>query len=196
LAAIRREVPPNVTIVAITKGRSIDECRRALAAGLTDLGENRVQEALPKIEALPEARWHLVGHLQTNKARHAGRFAMVQSVDGARVAAAIARHAPGLPCLLEVNVSREPQKQGCSPKDAVNVAREVVSLLDLRGLMCVAAAGRDATPEFNELRDLRDACQQGIARELPILSMGMTDDWRAALAAGSSMLRLGRALFG
>ena len=182
--------------MAATKGRSIDECRAALAAGLTILGENRVQEALPKIDALPDATWHLIGHLQTNKARHADRFAMVQSVDGERIAAAIARRAPDVPCLLEVNVSREPQKHGCPPETVVATAKSVATHLELQGLMCVAAAGRDARPEFDELRELRDRCQEALGRPLPILSMGMTDDWEAAVSAGSSMLRLGRAVFG
>lgn len=182
--------------MAVTKGRSVEQCREALDAGLSVLGENRVQEALPKLEALPDVSWHLIGHLQTNKARHAGHFAMIQSVDGRHVAEAIARHAPGMPCLLEVNVSREPQKHGCAPADAVSAAGEVAGLLDLQGLMCVAAAGRDARPEFQELRNLRDRCEEALGRPLPILSMGMTDDWEAAVEAGSSMLRLGRALFG
>jgi uncharacterized pyridoxal phosphate-containing UPF0001 family protein len=121
---------------------------------------------------------------------------MVQSVDGVRLAEAIARHAPGLPCLLEVNVSREPQKHGCAPGEALAHSRQVASLLDLRGLMCVASAGRDAGPQFEELRDLRDRCQEALGRPLPILSMGMTDDWPQAVTAGSTMLRLGRALFG
>ncbi len=188
-------MPPEVTIVAVTKGRSVDECREALAAGLGDLGENRVQEALPKIEALPEARWHLVGHLQSNKARHAGRFAMVQSIDSLHIAQAVARHAGRLPALLEVNVSGEPQKNGCSPEEAVDLAARVAGLLELRGLMCVGPLTGDPAPAFKLLRDLRDAAQERLGTPLPVLSMGMTDDWRAALAQGSSMLRLGRALF-
>jgi pyridoxal phosphate enzyme (YggS family) len=189
-------VPPEVTIVAVTKGRSLAECRAALAAGLSDLGENRVQEALPKLEALPGARWHLIGHLQTNKARAAARFALVQSVDSLRLAEAIGRHAPGHPCLLQVNTSREPQKHGCQPAEAVALAAEVAKVLELRGLMCIGPQGGDATPAFSLLRALRERAQERLGRALPVLSMGMTDDWRAALAAGSSMLRLGRALFG
>lgn len=183
-------------IVAVTKGRSVETCREALAAGFRILGENRVQEALPKLEALPEATWHLIGHLQTNKARYADRFAMVQSVDGERVARAIARHAPRLPCLLEVNISREPQKFGCPPEQVLATARQVAAHVDLLGLMGVAAAGRDSRPQFDELSRLRDRCQDALGFALPVLSMGMTDDWEEAVAAGSSMLRLGRALFG
>ena len=195
LGEVRRETPPEVAIVAVTKGRSIDECRQAFAAGLTDLGENRVQEALPKIEALPEATWHLIGHLQANKARHAGRFALVHSVDSLHIAQAIARHAPGHPCLLQVNTSREPQKHGCAPEDAVELAAGIAQELELRGLMCMGPAEGDPTPAFLLLRQLRERSEQRLGKALPILSMGMTDDWRQALAAGSSMLRLGRFLF-
>ena len=201
LAEVRRGIadagadPAAVRIVAITKGRPLEQCREALAAGLADLGENRVQEALPKIEALPGATWHLVGHLQSNKARHAGRFALVQSVDSAHLAEAIARHPPAPPVLLQVNTSREPQKSGCAPAAAVELAGQVARLLDLRGLMCIGPAGRDPRPAFDELRELRDECARRLGRPLPVLSMGMTDDWPAALAAGSTMLRLGRALF-
>jgi len=195
LAEVRHEVPTAVTIVAVTKGRSLADCRAALAAGLTDLGENRVQEALPKIDALPEARWHLVGHLQANKARHAGRFALVQSIDSLAIAEAVARHAPGHPCLLQVNTSREPQKHGCEPEGAVDLAAQIGQLLDLRGLMCIGPAGADPAPAFTLLRQLREQAQEQLGTQLPILSMGMSDDWRQALAAGSSMLRLGRFLF-
>jgi PLP dependent protein len=195
LAELRSEVPAEVAIVAVTKGRSLTDCREALAAGLTELGENRVQEALPKIEELSDARWHLIGHLQSNKARHASRFALVQSVDSLHLADAIARHAPGQPCLLQVNTSREPQKHGCSPEEAVELAGDVSKLLDLRGLMCIGPEGLDPTPSFVLLRQLRDQAQERLGRSLPILSMGMTDDWRQALAQGSSMLRLGRFLF-
>jgi PLP dependent protein len=154
-----------------------------------------VQEALPKIEALPGARWHLIGHLQTNKARHAGRFALVQSIDSLHLAEAVAKHAPGHPCLLQVNTSREPQKHGCAPEEAVESAAAVAQLLDLRGLMCIGPEGSDATPSFVLLSELRDQAQERLGRPLPVLSMGMTGDWREALAAGSSMLRLGRLLF-
>ena len=194
-AALRQEVPAGVTILAVTKGRSIEECRAAVAAGLHDLGENRVQEALPKIEALPEARWHLIGHLQTNKAKHAGRFHMIQSIDSLHVAEAVARQAGRKAALLEVNVSGEASKSGCAPDEAVALAAQVDELLELRGLMCVGALAGDPTPGFLLLRQLREQAQERLGKPLPVLSMGMSDDWRQALAAGSSMLRLGRALF-
>src|SRR3984893_16608891 len=108
--------PDEVAIVAVTKGFGVEVCREALAAGLPVLGENRVQEALSKMEVIEGARWHLIGHLQTNKVKQAaGRFALIQTVDSARLAEAIARHAPAQAVLVEVNIAREPQKSGVSP---------------------------------------------------------------------------------
>ena len=185
-----------ISVVAVTKGWSLEDCRAALDAGLRRLGENRVAEALPKLEALPDAEWHLVGHLQTNKARDAaGRFALIHSVDSLRLAEAIARRAPEQPVLLQVNTSREPQKQGFDPAEAVTAVLAAAQLLPVRGLMCMAAAEGDPTPAFVELRRLRDEAQQRLGSELPVLSMGMTQDFEAAVRAGSTMLRLGRVLF-
>jgi pyridoxal phosphate enzyme (YggS family) len=189
--------PAEVTVVAVSKGRSIEDCRAALAAGLETLGENRVQEALPKIDALPPARWHLVGHLQRNKVRQAARrFALIHSVDSLRLAEAIAAASPEQEVLVEVNVAREEQKHGCRPEDALELAAGVGQLLPLRGFMCVAALNADPAPAFRELKRLRDDAEQYLGSALPILSMGMSDDFEAALAAGSTMLRLGRFLFG
>lgn len=186
-----------VAIVAVTKGFDVSVCRGALEAGLRMLGENRVQEALNKIELLPDAEWHLIGHLQTNKARvAAGRFALIQSVDSVRVAEALARVNSSQSVLVEVNVAREPQKSGAGPDQALEVMSQVAGLVDLQGLMAMGPSKGDPTPAFTELRNLRDAAQQRLGRALPILSMGMSGDFEAALAAGSTMLRLGQALFG
>lgn len=188
--------PERVAVVAVSKGRSLDDCRAALAAGLRMLGENRVQEALPKLDALPEAEWHLVGHLQTNKVREAaGRFALIHSVDSLHLAEALARRTPEQPVLLQVNTSGEPQKHGFDPPAAVVAVVAVTQLLPVRGLMCMAAAEGDPRPAFEELRRLRDEAEQRLGRALPVLSMGMTQDFEAAVRAGSTMLRLGRVLF-
>jgi pyridoxal phosphate enzyme (YggS family) len=202
LAAIRARIaraggdPDAVVVVAVTKGQPAAACRAAVEAGLTLLGENRVQEALAKMDQVPGAVWHLIGHLQTNKARHAGRFALIQSLDSVRLARALARTGRRLPVLLEVNVSREPQKHGVAPEEALSVAEQVLDLVDLRGLMAIGPAGTDPRPAFAELRRLRDAAQQRLGRALPVLSMGMSDDLEAAVAEGSTMVRVGRALFG
>jgi pyridoxal phosphate enzyme (YggS family) len=189
--------PDEVAIVAVTKGFGVDACREALAAGLHMLGENRVQEALPKMESVTGAQWHLIGHLQTNKVKlAAGRFALIQTVDSVHLAESIARHAPKQAVLVEVNVAREPRKSGASPENALDLMTTVSSLLELQGLMGMGPAEGDPMPAFKELRRLRDEAEQRIGKPLPVLSMGMSGDFEAALAAGSTMLRLGQALFG
>jgi pyridoxal phosphate enzyme (YggS family) len=189
--------PDEVSIVAVTKGFGPAVCAHALAAGLTMLGENRVQEALRKMESVDGAEWHLIGHLQSNKVRPAaGRFKLIQSVDSIRLAAQIARVQPEQQVLVEVNVSRKPQKSGAEPEHAVEVILGVAGLLDLRGLMAIGPSHGDPTPAFVELRRLRDEAQERVGRQLPVLSMGMSGDFEAALSAGSTMLRLGQVLFG
>jgi pyridoxal phosphate enzyme (YggS family) len=189
--------PDEVAIVAVTKGFGADACREALAAGLDLLGENRVQEALPKMAEVPNARWNLIGHLQTNKVKLvAGRFALIQSVDSARLAEAIARLAPDQAVLVEVNIAREGQRSGVSPDEALELITRVSTLLELQGVMGMGPSHGDPTPAFNELRRLHTLAEQRIGKGLPVLSMGMSGDFEAALAAGSTMLRLGQALFG
>jgi pyridoxal phosphate enzyme (YggS family) len=189
--------PDEVAIVAVTKGFGVDACREALEAGLRMLGENRVQEALTKMEEVQGAQWHLIGHLQTNKVKQAaGRFALIQTVDSSRLAEAIARHAPSQAVLVEVNIAREPQRSGVSPEAAVELIKSASSRLDVQGLMGMGPAEGDPAPAFNELRRLRDEAEQEIGKRLPVLSMGMSGDFQAALVAGSTMLRLGQALFG
>ena len=203
LRAVRERIaragrnPDDITIVAVTKGFGPEVCRDALTAGLTQLGENRVHEALTKMAEIEGAEWHLIGHLQSNKARlAAGRFHLIQSVDSLRLAEHIARIEPSQPVLVEVNISREPQKTGIAPEEAVTLATEIAKRLDLRGLMAMGPSHGDPAPAFEELRRLRDDAQQMIGRDLPVLSMGMSGDFEAAVRAGSTMLRLGQVLFG
>jgi pyridoxal phosphate enzyme (YggS family) len=187
--------PDRIAIVAVSKGQPAEACQAAVELGLTTLGENRVQEALSKMDRVSGAEWHLVGHLQTNKVRYASRFGLIHSVDSVRLAQALAQHGRP-PVLLEVNVSREAQKHGAMPESAVELAFEVGRELDLRGLMAMGPAHGEPGPAFAELRTLRDRAEQRLGRRLPILSMGMSDDLEAAVREGSTMLRLGRALFG
>jgi len=203
LRAVRERIaragrnPDDITIVAVTKGFGPEVCREALRAGLTQLGENRVHEALTKMAEVEGAEWHLIGHLQSNKARlAAGRFHLIQSVDSLRLAEHIARIEPSQPVLVEVNISREPQKTGIAPEEAVTLASEIAKRLDLRGLMAMGPSHGDPAPAFEELRRLRDDAQHMIGHELPVLSMGMSGDFEAAVKAGSTMLRLGQVLFG
>ena len=196
-----------VTIVAVTKGFGLDAVAAALDAGLTDLGENRVQEALDKIDtpAGRRATWHLIGHLQRNKAKHvAGRFALVHSLDSVALAEELDRRTGAAGgrqrVLLQVNVAGEAQKSGCAPADAPAVARRVAGLphLALEGLMTIApfSDAEDVQRRtFRGLRELRDALQEE-GLWLPTLSMGMSADYGPAVEEGATVIRLGTVLFG
>ncbi len=197
--------PSEVVLVAVTKTFPVERIREALAVGLRILGENRVQEALPKIQEIGPANvdWHLIGHLQTNKVKFIeGRFRMVQSLDGVGLAEALDHRLQSpLDVLVEVNVAGEPQKTGVLPVDLAALAGAVneAQHLRLRGLMTVAPMVPDpeaVRPVFRQLRSLRDDTSQQLGIALPILSMGMTDDYAIAIEEGATMLRLGRALFG
>ena len=205
VAAANGHDPERLRIVGITKTHPIEVVRTAVAAGITRLGESRVQEAEPKVAAVREAEWHLVGRLQSNKARRAVRaFAMIHSVDSVallRRVAAIADEEdrrPGM--LLEVNVTGEASKAGMSPPDAlgpdsVSAVRECGAL----GLMTIAPMGSsvaDARVAFRTLRELRDRLEQAAGIGLPELSMGMSADAEAAAAEGATLVRIGTALFG
>jgi PLP dependent protein len=198
-AAIERagRDPDEITIVAVTKGFGAEVCRAALGAGLTTLGENRVQEALAKMPEVDGATWHLIGHLQTNKVKlAANRFALIQTLDSMHLAEALARHDSYQRVLVEVNIAREPQKSGVAPEQAVELVAGAARLLDVKGLMAMGPSQGDPTPAFGELRAIRDQAQERLGMALPILSMGMSGDYEVALSAGSTMLRLGTALFG
>ena len=204
-AEIARLAPQPVTIVAVTKGFGIDAVRAARDAGLADIGENRVQEALQKQDALRDGtgvRWHLIGHLQRNKAKLVpGRFELVHSVDSFELATELdKRAATPVRVLLQVNVAREPQKSGCTLEDAPALARQVAALAQLRleGLMTLAPLTDDVDVQrrtFRGLRLLRDRIkEEGLW--LPTLSMGMSGDYASAVAEGATVIRLGTALFG
>ena len=195
-----------VRIVAVTKTHPPDAVRSAVAAGLTDVGENRVQEALAKQEALPgvPVQWHLIGSLQRNKARHAaGRFALIHSLDRLDLAQELARRVPEggrQAVLVQVNCSAEPQKGGVEPADlpALLDGLALVAALEVRGLMTMAAYEADDAAlraSFGLLRRLRDEAS-GRGWVLPELSMGMSGDFPIAVEEGAMMVRLGTVLFG
>jgi PLP dependent protein len=203
LASVRERIartgrdPDEVTVVAVTKGFDFSVCLLAVQAGLRNLGENRVQEALKKMDQVEGADWHLIGHLQTNKVRQAAhRFALIQSVDSLHLAEALNRVDSKQKVLIEVNVAREPQRTGVAPENLLELATAAADMLDLQGLMGMGPAHADPTPAFNELRRLRDESEQRVGKALPILSMGMSGDFEAAVTAGSTMVRLGEVLFG
>ncbi len=195
-----------VQIVAVTKTHGPDAVRAAVAAGITAVGENRVQEALAKQDQLADVavEWHLIGSLQRNKARHAvGRFALIHSVDRLDLAQELARRvAPGgrQAVRVQVNCSREPQKGGVEP-DALPALLEALcplERLDVRGLMTMAALTDDAAEQrraFRLLRTLRDQADAA-GHRLPELSMGMSADFPVAVEEGATIVRLGTLLFG
>ncbi len=205
--------PASVELVVVTKTRNVAEIVEAITSGARLLGENYVQEARRKIPevaaALPGAavRWHLIGPLQTNKAKLVpGTFDVVESVDRAELAAALAKRATAagltLPVLVQVNVGREPQKSGVLPEDVDELLRFVASqpALAVGGLMAIppdAEDAEDARPCFQALaRAARDASARGLLPAAPVLSMGMSHDYQVAIAEGATRVRVGTAIFG
>ena len=199
----------DVTLIAVSKTVSLDLVRIAYNLGVTDFGENRVQDALPKIAEFhpPELHWHMIGHVQSNKAsKVVGAFASVQSVDNLHLAQALERHADSqgmaLPVLLQVNISGEASKEGMSAVEAPELARQIVALPHLRveGLMTIAPLlqnPEETRPVFRQLRLLRDHLRNEIPQsDWQHLSMGMTDDYRVAIEEGATIVRIGRAIFG
>jgi pyridoxal phosphate enzyme (YggS family) len=193
--------PVGVTLVAVTKTHDAATIASAHAAGLRDFGENRVQEAAPKIEALRgagvAATWHLVGHLQTNKVRAAlGLFDILHGVDSERHGRAISAEASrAVRVLVQVNVAGEASKHGVPPGHAAALVERLRELpnIEVVGLMTVAPQAEnpeEVRPVFRSLRRLRDAIG------VPELSMGMTDDFELAIEEGATMVRVGRAIFG
>lgn len=195
-----------VGIIAVTKGHGPEAVRAAHAAGLDAVGENRVQEALQKQEAVGPLRvaWHLIGTLQRNKAKHvAGRFALVHSIDRADLAAELDRRAlPGSrqPVLVQVNCSDEPQKGGVEPGGLMELLDNLQAFegLEVAGLMTMSALTDDTAEQrraFRRLRELRDSAERQ-GHRLPELSMGMSGDFPVAVEEGATMIRLGTILFG
>ncbi len=191
--------PSDVRLVAVTKGRSLDEIHdKVLRYGDFPLGENRVQEARVKMAAWPEREWHFIGPLQRNKVRYLRPFRLIHSVDSLKLARALAARAAGEGyrprILLEVNVGREPQKHGLDPSEvdeAVGAVREMGSL-ELSGLMTLAPLVED--PE--QVRGIfRELALMAAKHGLQELSMGMSGDYEVAVEEGATLVRVGRALF-
>lgn len=197
----------DVTIVGVTKTVGIDAVRSALVAGMTDFGENRVQEFLGKYGLFPDANWHFIGTLQTNKVKDVvGRACLIHSVDSLHLLDAIGKRAQATgvtqPVLLQVNVSGEDSKHGfecCDVREALIEASHLPNVA-VRGFMTMAPFGRpeDARWVFRELRELRDSLREmplnGV--ELDELSMGMSNDFRVAVEEGATIVRVGGAIFG
>ena len=208
-AALRAgRAPETVQLVAVSKRHPAAAVREAHALGVRIFGENYAQELVAKaaeVGALSGIAWHMIGHLQTNKARQVAPVAAcVQTIDSAHLAAELAKRAAqagrSIDVLLEVNVARDPKKSGCAPADLASLVDAVLAqapCLRLRGLMTMPRETEnpeDARPVFAELRALQ-AAHGGPAR-LPELSMGMSDDFEIAIEEGATIVRVGTALFG
>ena len=215
--------PDEICIVAVSKNRPVEQIKEAIEAGLDNIGENRVQEAVVKYNELsaPAIKWHLLGHLQTNKAKEAVKiFDLIHSVDSLHLAEIIDKEAAKInkiqDILLEVKVSPELTKFGLSPEDVPEVIKEISEFKNIRikGLMAIAPIvgnPEQARPYFRRLRELFNKINElsaidrpegrGLASDsqshyqLSALSMGMTDDFEVAVEEGSNMVRLGRAIF-
>jgi pyridoxal phosphate enzyme (YggS family) len=198
--------PGDIELIAVSKTQPVEAIQQAMRAGITHFGENKVQEARGKIESLGRGVWHLIGHLQSNKAREAVRlFDAIDSVDRAELAGEINHRAEALGkiqnVLLQVNIAGESTKFGCAPESAGRLAEEINGRprLCLRGLMTIAPYSPEpekSRPHFAALRDLRDKIETDTGLRLPVLSMGMSGDFEVAIEEGSTCVRIGTALFG
>lgn len=193
--------------MAVTKTQPPDVVEEAAKHGLTLFGENKVQEAKAKIPLCPgKLRWHMIGHLQSNKAKDAvGLFEMIQSVDSLDLACEINKRAEQaavrVPILIEVNIVGEASKFGYETEAMLRDFQEINNLprVEIHGLMTIppwTPVAEKARPVFRRLRELRDQCSDMLGAPLPVLSMGMTGDFEVAIEEGSTMVRIGTALFG
>ncbi len=199
--------PDSVTLLAVTKSQPPEVVQEAARLGLTLFGENKVQEARAKIPLCPgRLRWHMIGHLQSNKCRDAVElFEMVQSVDSLRLAEELDKRAEQaaktLPVMLEVNIVGEASKFGYQPEQLLADLERLNALgrLEIHGLMAIppwSPLPETVRPAFRKLRELNERCEQKLGAPLPHLSMGMSGDFEVAIEEGATLVRIGTALFG
>lgn len=199
--------PEQIRLLAVAKQVPAERVKEAVSAGITDVGENYVQEAAAKhAEIGAGVRWHFIGHLQTNKAGQAARiFDMIHTVDSRRLAEALSRQAQqagrSLGVLVQVNTSGEASKYGVAPEEAASLVAGIsaISGLQVQGLMTIGRWHPDpelARPEFRLLADLASRVQQQTGVEMQWLSMGMSHDFEAAIEEGANLIRVGTAIFG
>jgi len=206
---ILEELPADVQLVAAAKTRTVAEIVEAIQAGLTIIGHNYVQEAERAFEAIgPKAKWHMIGHLQSNKAKKAVRiFDLVETVDSLKLAKANVKACrninKSMPVLIEINSGEEPQKAGVMPVDAVSLVKEISELenVTIMGLMTMGPFSgdpEDARPYFKKTRELfKDIEQTNLSGiEMRYLSMGMSNSYRVALEEGANLVRIGTRIFG
>jgi pyridoxal phosphate enzyme (YggS family) len=197
--------PGTVLLLPVSKGQSADAVEEAAGLGLRIFGENKVQEAKAKIpQCSSRLQWHMIGHLQSNKARDAVQlFSCIQSIDSLSLAEEVNKWAEKLskrvPIMLEVNTAGEASKFGFTAENLPVEAINQLARLELQGLMTVAPYSptpERVRPYFKKLRELRDECSDKLGAPLPHLSMGMSGDYEIAIEEGATIIRIGTALFG
>ena len=201
---ILEELPPNVRLLAATKGRSVEEIERAIDAGVNLIGENYVQEAAKKYgEIKKEVEWHFIGHLQKNKVKKACEiFNVIESVDSVKIGKELEKRCGAMgkimPVMIEINSGREENKSGVFPENAIDLADEIVNLkhVELVGVMTMGPAveGEKIRKYFKITREIFDSLRDRYG--VKYLSMGMTDSWRIAVEEGANIVRIGRGIFG
>ncbi len=208
---LRQELPAHVKLVVVSKTQPVERIRQAIEAGQQAFGENRVQELVPKFNALPEAQWHMIGHLQTNKVKYVVSFVdLIHSVDSLKLLQEINRQAHRINrvvnCLLQVHIAQEETKFGLTAEEVARLVAqpEVASLAHvcIKGLMGMATFTDNEKIIRQEFRTLHSLFEALKHQKLPanagmeILSMGMSHDYRIAIEEGSNMVRIGSAIFG
>lgn len=205
LNSIRAEIPAHVCLVAVSKTKPVSDIQQAYDAGVRDFGENRVQELLEKVGLLPEdIRWHAIGHLQTKKAKQVANIAhLVHAVDTTKLFEALAKSATKpLDILLQLHIASESSKHGFSERELLDAIDSVLlenPSINIRGVMGMATFTDDELQiarEFKSLRKVFDKLQPSMGNHFDTVSMGMSGDWRIAIDEGSTMIRVGSAIFG
>ncbi|NLY71217.1 MAG: YggS family pyridoxal phosphate-dependent enzyme [Clostridiales bacterium] len=209
IAKINEKKPDNVLLVAVTKTRTAEEINRAIDCGITDIGENKVQEILEKYEYVKPVRWHMIGHLQTNKVKYIiDKVSLIHSVDSLKLAKEINKRAANkgltMDILIQVNVAEEDSKYGIKVEETEPLIKEILNNFEhirVRGLMTIAPF--EENPEnvrkyFRQLKSLFDslATIKHERLDFKYLSMGMTNDYEVAIEEGSNLIRIGTAIFG
>ncbi len=200
--------PEEIRLIAVSKTKPVSMIQEAAACKIMDFGENRPQELASKFSEVPGVRWHQIGQLQRNKVKYIiDKAALIHSVDSLRLAEEIEKQAAKIQkiqeILVQVNITGEESKSGIEPENAVNLVREISSLSHVRimGLMTISAAGVEEAENYKNFSTLRHLSETISAERIPDvfmqeLSMGMTHDFEAAIAAGATMVRIGSGIFG
>lgn len=203
LNEIKTELPDGVTLIAVSKTHSASEINEAIDCGVTDIGENKVQEILSKYDDVKAVRWHFIGHLQTNKVKQIiDKIYMIHSVDSLHLAEEISKRASKeINVLIQVNAAGETQKFGVAPSEVEDLAKSISTLpnIKLRGLMHIAPKAynpEDVRIYFKQVKDIFDKLKIEFGEQFDTLSMGMSEDYKIAIEEGSNCVRIGTAIFG